>query len=179
MTGGVCTGLGIAPGHVGKVFGIFKAYCTRVGNGPFPTELFDDMGEMIRKNGNEFGATTGRPRRTGWLDIPALRYSVMLNGVTDLIMTKADVLTGIETIKVCKSYKCGNELYEMPDFPIGCKPEIVTKNMKGWSADITKITDARQFPEELTAYSRFVEDAAGTHLTYISTGPDRDQIIKF
>lgn len=179
MTGGVCTGLGVAPGHVGKVFGIFKAYCTRVGNGPFPTELFDDMGEMIRKNGNEFGATTGRPRRTGWLDIPALRYSVMLNGVTDLIMTKADVLTGIETIKVCDSYKCGDKLYDMPDFPAGCEPEIVTRNLKGWSADISKISDAGHFPEELTAYSHFVENAAGAHLTYISTGPDRDQIIKF
>lgn len=178
MTGGVCTGLGVAPSHIGKVFGIFKAYCTRVGNGPFPTELFDDMGEMIRKNGNEFGSTTGRPRRTGWLDLPALRYSVMLNGVTDLVMTKADVLTGIETIKVCDAYKSGDMTYDLPDIPVGCEPETLTKNLKGWNVDISNITDANHFPEELTAYVHFVENAAGVHLSHISTGPERDQIIK-
>lgn len=178
MTGGVCTGLGVAPSHVGKVFGIFKAYCTRVGNGPFPTELFDDMGELLRKNGNEFGATTGRPRRTGWLDMPALRYSVMLNGVTDLIMTKADVLTGLETIKVCDAYKCADKMYDMPDIPAGCLPDLIIKEMNGWSADITTTTQANQLPPALTEYSRFVEKSAGAHLSYISTGPDREQIIK-
>ena len=123
MTGGVCTGLGIAPAHIGKVFGIFKAYCTRVGNGPFPTELFDDMGDLIRKNGNEFGATTGRPRRTGWLDLPALRYAVMINGVSHLIMTKADVLTGVGNIKVCDGYDDGKTIYRLPEVPEGssCK----------------------------------------------------------
>ncbi|MPM08075.1 Adenylosuccinate synthetase [bioreactor metagenome] len=178
MTGGVCTGLGIAPCHVGKVFGIFKAYCTRVGNGPFPTELFDDMGEMIRKNGNEFGATTGRPRRTGWLDLPALRYSVMINGVTDLIMTKADVLTGIETISVCNSYKCGDATYDLPDIPMGCQPEILLKELDGWKCDLTSITGTSDFPSELTGYISFVENAAGVHLSHVSTGPDRNQLIK-
>ncbi len=178
-SGGVCTGLGIAPSNIGKVFGIFKAYCTRVGNGPFPTELFDDMGEKIRKNGNEFGATTGRPRRTGWLDLPALRYAVMLNGVTDLIMTKADVLTGIETIKVCEAYNVDNKIVEMPDFAPNAIPQTINREFKGWKEDISDIKDVEHLPDELRDYSQFVEKVTGSHLSYISTGPDRDQIIKF
>jgi len=177
-TGGVCTGLGIAPNKIGKVFGIFKAYCTRVGNGPFPTELFDDMGELIRKNGHEFGATTGRPRRTGWLDLPALRYSVMLNGVTDLIMTKADVLSGIETIQVCESYTCGNRTHVLPEIPFGREPGINISGMTGWKEDLSQISDAAMFPAAFSTYFKYIEQQVGVKLSYISTGPERNQLIK-
>jgi len=177
-TGGVCTGLGIAPGKIGKVFGIFKAYCTRVGNGPFPTELFNDMGELIRKNGHEFGATTGRPRRTGWLDLPALRYSVMLNGITDLIMTKADVLSGIETLQVCDTYTCGNQKHLYPELPVGIEPGTNFAEMTGWKEDLTRISNAELFPSAFSAYFQYIEQEVGVKISYISTGPERNQLIK-
>lgn len=177
-TGGVCTGLGIAPQYVGKVFGIFKAYCTRVGNGPFPTELHDEMGELIRKNGNEFGSTTGRPRRTGWLDLPALRYAVMLNGVTDLVMTKADVLTGLETIQVCSSYKCAGKEYIMPELAIENDCSTVNQPLKGWTDDISKTETLEALPDGLKNYLNFIQMATGIQVTCVSTGPDRTQIIK-
>jgi adenylosuccinate synthase len=177
-TGGVCTGLGIAPQHVGKVFGIFKAYCTRVGNGPFPTELNNDMGELIRKNGNEFGSTTGRPRRTGWLDLPALRYAIMINGVTDLVMTKADVLTGLETIQLCNAYKCADKEYSMPELVIENSCEPINQSMKGWSEDISKVDSIDSLPLEMKQYLNFIEMEVGVVVSCVSTGPDRNQIIK-
>lgn len=178
MTGGVCTGLGVAPAHIGKVFGIFKAYCTRVGNGPFPTELFDDMGELIRKNGNEFGATTGRPRRTGWLDLPALRYAVMINGVSHLIMTKADVLTGVGNINVCSGYDDGKNIYNLPEVPEGNSFKTVFQELAGWNSDFSKVKNIENLPVELKNYISFIEKDVNVKFSHISTGPDRDQIIK-
>ncbi len=174
---GACTGLGVAPTHIGKVYGIVKAYCTRVGSGPFPTELLDETGERLRKNGNEFGSTTGRPRRCGWLDLPALKYSVMINGVTALIMTKADVLSGFETVKVCTHYKVNGELTDKVPFDVNAKAEPVYKEMRGWANDITCNSSFESLPTELKDYIAFIEKEIGVPFYIISVSPDRDKTI--
>jgi adenylosuccinate synthase len=174
---GACTGLGIAPRSIGEVFGIVKAYCTRVGSGPFPTELINETGELLRKKGHEFGATTGRPRRCGWLDIPALRYSVMINGVTKLIITKSDILSGFEKIKICTSYKIeGKETDRLP-FDVEQKIEPVYIEMPGWKQDICQAKTYDELPIELKNYLSFIEKQTGVPIAIISVGPDRDQTI--
>lgn len=177
VSSGACTGLGVAPTKIGKVYGIFKAYCTRVGSGPFPTELFDKDGEFLQTKGHEFGATTGRERRCGWMDLPALKYSVMLNGVTDLIMTKADVLSSLETFKVAVAYKIdGVETEEVPyTYEGDIKP--VYKEFKGWNEDITQVKSYNDLPAELKEYIDFVEKETGVPVTIVSVGPDRDETI--
>ncbi len=175
---GACTGLGIAPNKIGKVYGIFKAYCTRVGSGPFPTELFDATGDQIRNNGREFGSVTGRPRRTGWLDLPALKYAVMVNGVTELLMMKADVLTGLDTIKVCTAYNYQGETINY--LPYDYSPELLSPiytEMKGWDKDLTGMTDINQIPESLSNYIDFIEKETGVPITIVSVGPDRTQTL--
>lgn len=178
ITAGTCTGLGVAPNKIGEVFGIFKAYCTRVGSGPFPTELHDDTGELIRKKGNEFGSTTGRPRRTGWLDIPALNYAIMLNGVTRLMMMKPDVLSAISPLKVCTSYQLNNLQTEALPFDIVHNtPQPVYENLDGWKEDITKLENKTDFPGGLNDYVRFIESKTGLPVSIVSVGPDRKQTI--
>lgn len=174
---GACTGLGVAPRNIGEVYGIFKAYCTRVGAGPFPTELFDETGELLCKLGHEFGAVTGRKRRCGWIDLVALRYAVMINGVTQLIMMKSDVLDGFDTIKACVAYKMdGKETDEFPfDICEGIEPVYV--EMPGWKTDMTKMTSEDEFPEEFNAYVSFLEEELGVPVKIISVGPDREQTI--
>ncbi|MAW64681.1 MAG: adenylosuccinate synthase [Flavobacteriales bacterium] len=175
---GACTGLGVAPNKIGKVFGIFKAYCTRVGSGPFPTELHDQSGEDLRKAGHEFGATTGRPRRCGWLDLPALKYSIMLNGVTDLIMTKADVLSSFGELKVCTSYNYNNEIVE--HFPYNIDEDNLTANYKslsGWDKDLTGLSDISELPSELNNYITYLEEELEVPITVVSVGPDRTQTL--
>lgn len=176
---GVCTGLGISPKTIGEVYGIFKAYCTRVGSGPFPTELFDATGELLRKNGNEFGSTTGRPRRCGWLDMPALKYSVMLNGVSQLIMMKADVLNSFSHINICTHYNYKGSRIDYIPYEIN-KNELspVYKEMKGWNCNLDNIQYSRQFPDELKKYIDFIEKELDVPITYISLGPDRNQTVK-
>lgn len=174
---GVCSGLGIAPQMVGKVFGIFKAYCTRVGSGPFPTELFDETGEKLRAVGHEFGAVTGRPRRCGWLDLVALKYAVIIDGVTDLIMMKSDCLDDFDTIKVCTSYKVGGvETGELP-FDISVPVEPVYIEFKGWKTDLSGIRDEEALPEEFKEYIKFMEGYLGVPISIISIGPDREATI--
>lgn len=176
--GGVCTGLGVAPSKIGKVYGIFKAYCTRVGSGPFPTELFDETGEKLRQVGHEFGAVTGRPRRCGWLDLVALRYTVMLDGVTDLIMMKSDCLDDFDTIKVCTSYKVnGVETKDVP-FDISTAIEPVYTEFPGWKKDLTGIRDERELPSEFKDYIKFMESYLGVPISVISLGPDREATIE-
>lgn len=174
---GACIGLGIAPQKIGEVYGIFKAYCTRVGSGPFPTELEDEVGQQLRDIGHEYGSTTGRPRRCGWMDLVALRYVVMLNGVTQLIMTKADVLDQFESIRVAIAYKVNGE--EMKVFPYEIEQEIepVYTELKGWKTDITKFTNEDQLPAELLEYIKFIEDQVGVPVKIVSVGPDREQTI--
>ncbi len=175
---GACTGLGIAPNRIGKVFGIFKAYCTRVGSGPFPTELLEETGEQLRKTGNEFGSTTGRPRRCGWLDLPALKYAIMINGVTELIMMKADVLSGVEKIKVCTQYEVKGEAQD--NFPFDISPEYVKpiyKELKGWKQDLTGVKSANDMPSELVEYILFLEKQLHVPITIVSVGPDRTQTL--
>lgn len=174
---GACTGLGIAPGAIGEVFGIVKAYCTRVGSGPFPTELNDATGENLRKIGNEFGATTGRPRRCGWLDMPALKYSIMINGVTQIILTKADVLSGFETIKVCTAYKVNGQVTDRLPYDINEQIEPVYMDLKGWNADLTGLKSYDKLPKELTDYVAYIEKETGVPVTIVSVGPNRDQTI--
>lgn len=174
---GACTGLGVAPGKIGEVFGIFKAYCTRVGSGPFPTELFDDTGKKLQNAGNEFGATTGRPRRCGWLDLVALKYSIMLNGVTQLIMTKADVLNSFDTIKVAVGYNYGNEIIDYLPFEIDNNIEPIYKEFKGWETELSKFSTIEELPEELKSYIKFIEDETKVPITIVSIGPDRTQTI--
>jgi len=174
---GACTGLGIAPNKIGEVFGIFKAYCTRVGSGPFPTELFDETGAKIRAIGHEYGAVTGRERRCGWIDLVALRYTIMLNGVTQLIMMKSDVLDTFPTIKACTSYKVnGVETREFP-FSIdeGIEPQYV--ELPGWNCDLSKCKSEADFPKEFKDYIAFLEKELETPITILSVGPDRDQTI--
>ena len=174
---GACTGLGIGPNRIGNVYGIMKAYCTRVGAGPFPTELFDETGKLIRALGHEYGAVTGRERRCGWIDLVQLRYSVMVNGVTELIMMKSDVLDGFETIKACVAYRLpdGSETTELP-YEID-NGEPIYKEMKGWKTDMTQFTSEEQFPAEFNDYVAFLEDFLETPITIISIGPDRAQTI--
>ena len=178
LASGACTGLGVAPGKIGKVFGIFKAYCTRVGSGPFPTELFDQTGEFLRSEGHEFGATTGRPRRCGWLDMVALKYAVMMNGVTELIMMKSDVLNSFDTIKVATSYKRDGETITSYPYDGGVGVEPVYESFNGWKCDITGIRNYDDFPVEFKDYVSFIEKQTGVPVTIISVGPDRDAIIK-
>ncbi|MDD2511925.1 MAG: adenylosuccinate synthase [Proteiniphilum sp.] len=174
---GVCTGLGIAPRNIGEVYGIFKAYCTRVGSGPFPTELFDEDGQLLRDNGKEYGSVTGRPRRCGWIDLVALRYTVMLNGVTKLVMMKSDVLDSFETIKACVAYRInGEETEELPfDLSEGIEPVFV--ELPGWKTDMTKMQSEDQFPEEFNHYLSFLEEELGVPIAIVSVGPDRAQTI--
>ncbi|MBT8266790.1 MAG: adenylosuccinate synthase [Bacteroidia bacterium] len=175
---GACTGLGIAPNKIGDVFGIFKAYTTRVGSGPFPTELFDEDGETMARVGQEFGATTGRPRRCGWLDLVALKYACQVNGVTQLMMMKADVLSGFDKIKVCTSYQYKGEA--IWHFPFNIDPENVTPNyieMPGWSEDLTEMDDISQLPKTLNDYIDFLEKELDTPIKIVSVGPDRKQTI--
>jgi len=177
-TAGACTGLGIAPNKIGGVVGIFKAYCTRVGSGPFPTELEDEVGENLRQVGHEFGATTGRPRRCGWIDIPALKYAIMLNGVTEMVMTKADVLSDFDTIYACTHYEHNGETIDyMPYDIITIKPTPVLKAIKGWKTDITKITEINEIPAELADYIAFLEKELEVPVKYLSVGPDRVQTL--
>jgi adenylosuccinate synthase len=175
---GACTGLGIAPNKIGNVIGIFKAYCTRVGSGPFPTELNDEVGEQIRKTGNEFGSTTGRPRRTGWLDLPALKYAVMINGVTELMMMKADVLSVFETIKVCTHYIYQGKKIDY--LPYNYSPELLSPfytDLKGWNKDLTGLHNPEQMPEALNKYIAFIERETGVPISIVSVGPDRTQTL--
>ena len=175
-SGGVCTGLGVGPNAIGEVFGIFKAYSTRVGSGPFPVELFDETGDKIREIGHEYGAVTGRNRRCGWVDLVALKYTIMINGVTQLIMMKSDVLDGFETIKACVAYKKDGVI--MTDVPFeteGC--EAVYKEIKGWNCDLSSMTSEDQFPQEFKDYIKFLEDELETPITILSVGPDRAQTI--
>lgn len=179
MAAGACTGLGVAPSKIGEVFGIFKAYCTRVGSGPFPTELFDATGEAMRKEGNEFGSTTGRPRRCGWLDLPALKYSIMINGVTQLFMMKADVLNIFEEIKICTAYELpsGEQIEKLP-FEINeldAKP--VYKTMKGWHCSLADVRNYDEFPVELKEYVAYLEVELQVPIKLVSVGPDRVQTI--
>ena len=174
---GACTGLGIAPRSIGEVYGIFKAYCTRVGSGPFPTELFDEDGQLLRDNGCEYGSVTGRPRRCGWIDLVALRYTVMLNGVTKLVMMKSDVLDSFETIKACVAYRInGVETEELPfDITEGIEPIWV--ELSGWKTDMTKMQSEDEFPEEFNNYLTFLEEELGVPIAIVSVGPDRAQTI--
>ena len=174
---GACTGLGVAPGNIGEVYGIFKAYCTRVGAGPFPTELFDETGEKLCALGHEFGAVTGRTRRCGWIDLVALKYAVMINGVSQLIMMKSDVLDSFDTIKACVAYKINGE--ETDEFPFdicdGVEPVYV--EIPGWKTDMTQMTSEDEFPEEFNAYVSFLEEELGVPVKIVSVGPDREQTI--
>ncbi|MEO8861561.1 MAG: adenylosuccinate synthase [Ginsengibacter sp.] len=178
ITAGVGSGLGIAPQKIKEVFGITKAYCTRVGSGPFPTELDDENGELIRKTGNEYGSTTGRPRRCGWIDLVALRFACMINGVTQLVMTKADVLDSLETLEVCTNYKIdGKETNEVPFQMQRSNIEPVYKKFKGWKTDITSIKKFNNLPAEMSSYIDYINKNLGIPVNFISNGPDSDQII--
>lgn len=177
-TAGACTGLGVAPSKIGGVIGIFKAYCTRVGGGPFPTELDNEIGEELRRIGHEFGATTGRPRRCGWIDLPALKYAILLNGVTELVMTKADVLSGFEKIKVCTHYKWNGEVIDYMPFDIlSIQPEPIWHELDGWKEDLTSITDKNQLPAKLMEYIQYLEKELNVPIKYLSVGPDRVQTL--
>lgn len=178
MTGGVCSGLGIAPQKIKEVIGITKAYCTRVGSGPFPTELDDEMGEKIRKNGNEFGSTTGRPRRCGWIDLVALNFACMINGVTQLVMTKADVLDDLSILKIAESYNIGGKNTSQIPFQMDqLAIEPVYKEFEGWNKDITSIKDVVNLPSAMKTYIQYINEKLGVNVNYISNGPGTDQII--
>ena len=180
ITAGACSGLGIAPNKIGDVYGIFKAYCTRVGSGPFPTELFDETGAEIRRIGHEFGAVTGRERRCGWIDLVALRYAIMINGVTKLIMMKSDVLDGFKTIKACTAYKVDG--VETRDFPYSIDDASrvipVYKEIAGWNTDLTKVSSEAEFPQEFKDYIKFLEEELEVPIAIVSVGPDRTQTIE-
>lgn len=176
VTAGTCIGLGIPPSAVGEVYGIFKAYCTRVGSGPFPTELFDETGDELRKKGNEFGSTTGRARRCGWLDLPSLNYAIMLNGVTQLIMMKSDVLSGFDTIKVCTHYKYRGQIIDyVPYDVVNESIEPIYDELQGWNEDLTGYNDLEQLPQAFLNYIAYIENATGLPITILSVGPDRKQ----
>jgi adenylosuccinate synthase len=179
IAAGVCSGLGISPHRIGRIYGIFKAYCTRVGSGPFPTELNDDTGAILRSNGNEFGSTTGRPRRCGWLDLPALKYAIMLNGVDTLVMMKADVLNTFEKIKVCSQYKTGGQVRD--EFPFELSEdtlEPVYQELNGWNLPLNNIESFDALPDPLSEYIRFIEKETGIPVDMVSIGPDRVQTLK-
>lgn len=177
ISAGACTGLGIPPQSIGEVFGIFKAYCTRVGSGPFPTELFDETGDQLRKLGFEFGSVTGRPRRCGWIDLVALRYAIMIDGVTQLIMMKSDVLDTFETIRACVGYEINGE--KVTDFPFEIDESIkpIYVDMKGWQMDMTKMRKEEEFPHEFKHYVSFLERELNVPISIVSIGPDRAQTI--
>ena len=178
VTAGTCTGLGIAPTRIGKVIGIFKAYCTRVGSGPFPTELDNELGELIRKEGSEFGATTGRPRRCGWLDLVQMRYAIMINGVTELSMMKSDILSIFNKIKVCTHYLVNGE--KVSDFPFDVNDiEIIPfyEEIDGWNCDLTKLRDYKDAPQALKNYVSYLEKQLRVPINVISVGPDRTQTL--
>lgn len=183
MCAGACTGLGIAPSRIGGVIGIFKAYCTRVGSGPFPTELIDTIeengpGSIMRKIGNEFGSTTGRPRRCGWLDLPALRYAIMINGVTELMMMKTDILSAFDSIRVCTAYKInGKVLDKLPYDMVNAVIEPIYVELKGWKIDLTKNSSEMEMPIELSDYISFIERETGVPISIVSVGPDRKQTL--
>ncbi len=174
---GACTGLGISPHTIGDVFGIFKAYCTRVGSGPFPTELLDETGQELRDAGHEYGSVTGRPRRCGWIDLVALRYTIMLNGVTKLVMMKSDVLDSFDAIKACVAYKINGEETEDLPFDITENIEPVWVELPGWKTDMTRMQSEDEFPEEFNAYLTFLEEELGVPIAIVSVGPDRAQTI--
>ena len=178
VAAGACTGLGVAPQRIGDAFGIFKAYCTRVGSGPFPTELENEVGELIRKEGNEFGSTTGRARRCGWLDIPALNYACRLNGITELYMMKTDVLSVFTEIQVCTEYKINGEVTkEMPFDITDLDIEPIYTTLPGWNCDLTQVRSESEFPTELKNYIEFIEKHTAIKITVVSVGPDREQTI--
>jgi adenylosuccinate synthase len=175
---GACTGLGIAPSKIGEVYGIFKAYCTRVGSGPFPTELNDEIGQSLRDKGNEYGSTTGRPRRCGWLDLPALKYAIMLNGVTRLLMMKADVLSGFDTIKICTHYKYKGATIDYMPYNVNDGELIpVYREFKGWKQDLTGVSSIDDLPKELELYIQYIESQLNVPITLVSVGPDRKQTL--
>jgi len=179
ISAGVSNGLGIAPQLIRDVIGVTKAYCTRVGSGPFPTELDNELGESLRKTGNEFGATTGRPRRCGWIDLVALRYACMINGVTQIVMTKADVLDAFKELQVCTSYKIsGKETNEVPFQMERQKPEPVYRQFPGWNISTDTAKDYTALPESMKEYVKFINEYLGVNIQYISNGPGRDQLIK-
>ncbi len=178
LCAGVCTGLGVAPAHIGRVYGIFKAYCTRVGAGPFPTELFDETGETLRRIGHEFGATTGRPRRCGWLDLVALRYTAMMNGTTHLIMMKSDVMNDFDTIRVCVGYRLeGKEIDYFPFEATDTNIEPIYKEFAGWKSDVSKCRTYDELPQPLKDYIAFIEQYTGVPVSIISVGPERSETI--
>jgi adenylosuccinate synthase len=177
LCAGVCTGLGVAPRRIGEVYGIFKAYCTRVGSGPFPTELFDGDGQKMRDIGKEYGSTTGRPRRCGWLDMVALKYAVMMNGATSLIMMKGDVLNGFPTVKVCVGYECGGERLDYFPFETNEAITPVYREFAGWQADIGGVRRYGDFPREFREYVDFIEKETGVPVSIISVGPDREETV--
>lgn len=174
---GACTGLGVAPNRIGEVYGIFKAYCTRVGSGPFPTELFDETGETMRRIGHEFGAVTGRSRRCGWIDLVALKYAIMIDGVTKLIMMKSDVLDDFETIKACVAYKIGDKEVEEFPFEINDSIEPIYAELPGWKTKMSSMKSEDEFPEEFNNYISFLEQELGVPIKIVSVGPDREQTI--
>ncbi|MGG9970426.1 adenylosuccinate synthase [Ferruginibacter sp. SUN002] len=179
ISAGVCTGLGIAPQHIKEVFGITKAYCTRVGSGPFPTELHDDMGELLRKTGNEFGSTTGRPRRCGWIDLVALQFACMINGVTQIIMTKTDILDNIADLQVCNSYKVNGEQKDQVPFQMNnVNIEPVYKSFGGWLTNISAVDNFSALPQKMKEYITYINEFLQVPVKYISNGPGRDQIIE-
>jgi adenylosuccinate synthase len=178
ISAGVCTGLGVSPRQIGEVMGVTKAYCTRVGGGPFPTELENETGELLRKTGSEFGATTGRPRRCGWIDLVALRYASMLNGVTQMIMTKADVLDGFEELKMCTDYSInGTTTRQVPYQMNGITIEPVLESFAGWNTDTTSIKSSELLPENMKSYIQYINAYVGAPVTVVSNGPGRDQIV--
>lgn len=179
MVSGACSGLGVAPSKIGEVMGVFKAYCTRVGSGPFPTELFDETGEQLRKQGHEFGATTGRPRRCGWLDLPALKYAIMINGVTQLFMMKADVLAGFNSIRVCIGYKLadGTETEKLPYDLVNQSVEPIYKELSGWNDAMPSSAKYDDISQSLKTYVKFIEDEVGVPIKIVSLGPDRSETI--
>ncbi|MEO6489651.1 MAG: adenylosuccinate synthase [Ferruginibacter sp.] len=178
ISAGVCSGLGIAPQHIKEVIGISKAYCTRVGGGPFPTELTDATGDFLRNAGNEFGSTTGRPRRCGWIDLIALQFACMINGVTQLVMTKADILDGLDELKVCKGYNINGEEKNYVPFQMNrVKIEPVYKNFSGWKTIVSEINNYSDLPEKMKTYINFLNEFLKVPVKYISNGPGREQIV--
>ena len=178
ISAGVCTGLGVAPQKIKEVFGVSKAYCTRVGSGPFPTELHDETGELIRKTGSEFGATTGRPRRCGWIDLVALNFACMINGVTQIIMTKSDILDNLDELKVCNAYNINGEEKSYVPFQMNkVAIDPVYKSFEGWKKDISQMTNYDELPQQMKNYINYLNDFLGIPVKYISNGPGRDQIV--